>query len=237
MQFFKKKDTDESVVAKKNWYADRYQTVLVQRNFLVLLTLISLVGIISSVLAVIKVTSSKTVEPFVIEIEERTGITNVIRPIITEQYTRDEALRRYFVVKYVNARESYDSESYKYNYEKIVKTLSSNDVYSQFRSSISADNPQSPLRLGKTGQRTIKIVSLSPIPTEKNATTKKAIIGGTVQVRFIAMEQTTNMAAVPKNLIATISYQYLDLKLTTEDRDINPLGFQITGYRVDAEAL
>jgi type IV secretion system protein VirB8 len=227
MQFFKKKETDDSVAAKKNWYADRYQTVIVQRNFLVLLTMICLFGIIVSVLAVIKVSSSKTIEPFVIEIEEKTGITNVIRPLLKEKFTHEEALTRYFIMKYMNARETYDSASFEYNYSTVTRILSSSEVYSDFRRSIVADNPQSPLRLGSRGERTIKVISITPL------TTAAGQRGFTSQIRFVS----TNTLTGSKNYVATMNYIYQDLELNKDERDINPLGFQVTGYRIDEETL
>ncbi len=230
MQFFKKKKSDDSIAAKKNWYADRYQTVLVQRNFFLLLTMIALAGIIVSVLAVIQVTSSKTIEPFVIEIEEKTGITNVIRPLIKEQFTRDEVMTRYFLLKYLNARETYDGGSYKENYNIVVRLLSTSDVYSQFRGSVTAEDPNSPLRMGTSGQRIIKVKSITPlkaIPGQK---------GQVAQIRFL-QEDVGRSTMRTKNLVATINFDYMDMKLTSEERDVNPLGFQVTGYRTDDETL
>ncbi len=227
IDLFKKKDADNSLAAKKNWYADRYQTVLVQRNFLVLLTIASLVGIVVSVLAVIKVTSSKTIEPFVIEIEEKSGITNVIRPLLTQEFTGNEALRRYFIMKYLNARETYDGGSYQYNYFTVVRLLSAGDVYSEFRRFATSDTPGSPVRLGPRGSKTIKVKSISPTPAGTQGQT-----GFTYQVRFTQISQEGQ-----KNLIAIINFDFIDLNLTTEERDINPLGFEVLGYRVDEETL
>ena len=35
------------------------------------------------------------------------------------------------------------------------------------------------------------------------------------------------------NKIAIVTFDYLPMELTDIDRDINPIGFQVTGYRVD----
>jgi type IV secretion system protein VirB8 len=35
------------------------------------------------------------------------------------------------------------------------------------------------------------------------------------------------------NKIAIVEFDYLPMELTDSDRDTNPIGFQITGYRVD----
>jgi type IV secretion system protein VirB8 len=231
MQFFKKKEVDDSIVSNKNWYADRYQSVLVQRNFLLLLTMVSLAGIIVSVLAVIKVTSSKTIEPFVIEIEERSGVTNVIRPLLKEKFAYDEVLRRYFLMKYMNARETYDPASYEYAYSTVVRLLSSGEVYGNFRQTISSDNLRSPIRLGFKGKRLIKVVSITPL------TTAAGQKGFTAQVRFTSTDVSQQGNSVDKHLVATINFDYQDLNLTKDERDINPLGFQVTEYRVDEETL
>ena len=106
MGLFSRKVKEESIEVKKNWYADRYQTVIVQRNFLALITITALAGIIFSVLSVVKISTSKTIEPFVIEIEDKTGITNVIRPLQQEKYAYDETIRRYFLTIYITARET-----------------------------------------------------------------------------------------------------------------------------------
>ena len=226
----KNQSSEDSITAKKNWYADRYQTVAVQRNFLLLICLISVVGIMVSVLTVIQVTSSKTVEPFVIEIEEKTGITNVIRPLIKEQFAYDDALRRYFVMKYLNARETYDGGSYKENYYNVVRLMSTQPVYSEFKREISSSNPDSPLKLGPSAHIDIKVKSISLL---KNGNNEQ---GFTMQVRFVKSRSGRSLSG-EKHLVATVTFDYFDLSLTSEQRYINPLGFQVINYRKDEEVL
>ena len=36
--------------------------------------------------------------------------------------------------------------------------------------------------------------------------------------------------------IAIIEFQYIPMKLKGEEKDINPIGFQVTGYRVDDDS-
>ena len=147
MNLFKKKST--LAQNKKNWYVDQYQTAVVQRNFLAVITLVSLVGVIISVIAVSKISTSKSIEPFVIEIEEKTGITNVIRPLIKEDFSYNETLRRYFIMRYLNARETYDFNSFQHNYFKVVRLMSNKNVYSEFKKQVYVQNPKSPVRLGE----------------------------------------------------------------------------------------
>lgn len=57
-------------------------------------------------------------------------------------------------------------------------------------------------------------------------------------VRFSTREvSSTGHIENSKNLIATIGYTYSNVPISAEDRRINPLGFQVTSYRVDAELI
>ena len=38
------------------------------------------------------------------------------------------------------------------------------------------------------------------------------------------------------NKIAVVEFKYIPMELTEKDTDINPLGFQVTGYRVDDDS-
>lgn len=230
MGLFTKKTKDESIEVKKNWYADRYQTVVVQRNFLALVTVASLAGIIFSVLSVVQITSSKSIEPFVIQIEDKTGITNVVRPIQVEKYSKDETLNRYFLTKYITKREGYNYGSFQYDYFTVVRLLSNGSVYNGFKNQVAVSNANSPVRLGSAKQRLIKITSiifLQPV---------RGQVGVTAQVRFRA-DDTDPGGNVRKssNKLATVNFLYMDLVLTSEERAINPLNFQVIGYKVDDE--
>ncbi len=231
MDFFKKKNSEDTIEAKKSWYADRYQSVVVQRNLLLLLTISALIGIVVAVLIVVQVTTSKTIEPFVIEIEEKTGITNVIRPLLKEKFAYDEALRKYFIMKYMNARETYSNNSFKYNYYTVARLLSTSKVNASFRRSVNVNNPGSPLRLGQNGTKSIKIKSTSLLTTAKRGA------GFTVQIRFASTTTNSDNKSTTRHKIATMSFNYFDLVLTEKERNINPLGFQVTSYRVDNETI
>lgn len=226
---FKKKKEEDTIVANKSWYEDRYQTVVVQRNFLIILIMLSLFGITVSTFAVMEVTTSKRIEPFVIEIEEKTGVTNVIRPLLTEQIREDESLRRYFIIKYMKAREEYLYNTYEYDYYGVVRLLSTQGVFHGFRKQITSDVPNNFTKLGIQGKRDIKINSLSRLNTTRGAT------GYTYQVRFTATVNHQRLDIPERRYIAIITFEYADLKLTVAERAINPLGFRVTGYSVEED--
>ena len=210
---------------QNNWYADRNQVFTTQKNFLVLITFLSLIATIISIVGIVKVTTSKKIEPFVIEVEERSGITNVIRPLLKEQFSYNETLRRYFLTKYIRAREEYHETTFEHNYFTVVKLMSTSEVYEKFRQTIDPSNPQSPIRMGNKSSRNIKITSITPLD---NSNFK-------VQIRFTAID--TGARNNIQRKIATISFNYQDFDYTPAQREVNPLGFQVTSYVLTNETI
>lgn len=235
MALFGKKDTSQGEADKaqskqvsRNWYADRYETAIVWRNLFFLTTVASIVIVFFSVWAVESISTGKTIEPFVIEIEEKSGVTNVVVPLKKERYSTREAVRDYFLVKYVTARETYFPFSADYNYNTVVRILSSSAVYSRFRRLISAGNPNSPIRKGGRYSLDIKISSISYLPQSGDSP------GITAQVRFLTFVRGQSQGV---RKLATINFDFRDIPMNKEERYINPLGFQVTGYSVSDETL
>jgi type IV secretion system protein VirB8 len=208
----------------KNWYSDRYEMLLVQRNILFLFVMISIFSIFAGVFVVGDIAAGKKIEPFIVEIEDKTGITNVVNPATREELTADEALQTYFLMKYVRARETYNSVDYEYNYKTVVRLLSAPKVYGEFWSYINSDPKNAISSYGTTNSTSLKLRSLQ-FPER----------GKTAQVRFTITEQAGSRLSFYK--IATITYEFSVLELTTEERQVNPLGFQITNYSVADEVV
>lgn len=223
----RKKATDtqekDAVAEVRNWYSDRYQNVVVQRNLLFLVTLISLVGVFISVFVVRQVTASRSIEPFVIEIEKKSGIVTVVDPLDRRQLPADEELTKYFISRYVQARETYDTLTYEYNYFTVVRLMSSGSIYYPFKNFI-LSNPQSPrLLYGEISSSQMKIRSITlPEP-------------GVARVNFTIILSGSKGGTFHK--VATIKYGFYKLEMSQEDRYVNPLGFQVDAYRVDEEVL
>jgi type IV secretion system protein VirB8 len=219
-----KKENKNALQEAKNWYADRYQFVVVQRNILILITLLALAGLGATTFAVARLTESKTFEPYVIEVEQKTGLTTLVDRYSKNKYTADEAVIRYFVNKYIHMRESYDVRQYKYNYSKVIRYLSSPEVYSAFRKYISVENPRSPLNLGNRFKREVFVKSISFLDKKK------------VQARVETRDSTYRGKEEGKgHVVITLDFDFLELELSPEGRYINPLGFQVLSYSNDED--
>lgn len=239
--FFRKSKKEESIAASKNWYEDRYQTVVVQRNFLVILIIISTIGSILATLGIIEVTSSKKIEPFVIEIEEKTGITNVIRPFLREKLNDDEVLKRYFLYKYIVARESYNQSTYKNDYYKVVRLLSGQNTYSSFREKLRSgeiDTIQSSIR-SRGHRRDVEVLSIND-RSHLNTGGKKGKKGEetlTYLVNFKATTVVSRGKSFTRRYSAIVDFSYRDLEKTLSELSVNPLGFTVTRYTVNSETF
>lgn len=232
----KKKDTQKKDSPEtKDWYRDKHQYVLVQRNILALITLVALGVALISVFAIMQLTPQKTVEPFVVKIDEKTGMVQEVRQATKSEFTANEVVDNYFVVKYIRSRETYDLADLREN-ARIVGLLSDPTVYANYRRQISPNNPDSPSAILKnTGQRTVKFKSISYLSNASGGAPNPR--AKTVQVR-IALEDTMPQVRQPieYHRVITLQFEYAELGLEEQERYVNPLGFLVTSYRSDRDA-
>ena len=117
----------------KNWYKDRYQYVLVQRKILVLITSLSLIASLVTVVVIARLTPLKTVEPFVIQVDQKTGITQTVDQMTVKEITANEAVNNFFIVQYIRSRENYASNDLSRNYNIVRLMSESSKVYGEFK--------------------------------------------------------------------------------------------------------
>lgn len=229
-QLLGKKNAGESV--QKNWYADRHQSVTVQRN---VLSVLSLVAIIFSTIAIFFVYRNipiVTVEPFVIQVEPRSGVTQVVRAATATELAATESINNYFIVNYIKARESYNP-AFQQNVQIVRLSSDPANVWRQFAWEVSPNNPDSFLaRSGGTGTREVKIKSMSRL--DKNASCADVVCRIQVRVRII---EDINSQKKQYDKVILMEYTYTTLNLSVEDRYLNPLGFRVLSYQVDNEVL
>jgi len=217
----------KQIYESKNWYKDRYQYVLLQRKLLTMITVASLICTLATVLAISHLTPLKTIEPFVIQVDQKSGITQTVDPLTVRELTANEAVNNYFIVQYMRAREKYNINDLAQNYNLVRIMSESKRVYPQFVSEADPNNPRSnAARLGSFGERTIKIKSITYLGPQL------------VQVRFYTEEKGGGAGTGGiQHKIALLSFEYVKMSLTTEERYLDPLGFRVTDYRVEEDIV
>ncbi|EPN0316294.1 virB8 family protein [Vibrio vulnificus] len=177
--------------------------------------------------AVIAIAPLKTVEPYVIRVDNNTGYTDVVSPLSNGQETYEEKLNRFWLGEFVKYRESYYWNNVEENYTK-VQLMSSPQVFSQYQTFIFSE--ASPVKVyGET--KSIKV--------ENNGTTFLSTPTGQVaQVRLtktVIEKDGSKATGYPvTHWLATITYNYQKEIKTKKDEQVNPLRFNVLSYRVDA---
>ncbi len=166
----------------------------------------------------------KTVVPYTITVDRQTGAAQLARGIDLGPLSQNDALLQSVLAQYVIARETLDATDLAANYRK-VGLWSAGQARTDYLRLMDRRNPASPL-IGATPasliQTTIKQVTImSPTSALVRFTTDRSEAGGAVT--------RTDWAAV-------MQFAFTGGPLRMEDRLINPLGFQVTHYRRDAEA-
>jgi len=212
----------QTVKETKNWYEERFDNITVQRNLLFVLLLVLLCLSIVSIGVVAYVINTKRFDPFVIQIDDTTGMAKIVNPINSEILNGNEALAQYFIKKYVIARETYNPVDFSTLAKKTVRLLSANSIYWDYRGYLKSEETNPAIKYGQKNTTFLVVKSWSKLSDNKYI------------LRFSTNE--TAQSRKTYNKIAVVEFQYIPMELTEKDKDINPLGFQVTGYRVDDDS-
>ncbi len=169
----------------------------------------------------------KTIEPYVIQVEQKSGVVQAVDPSAFKDLTANESVNNYFILLYIRAREGYGSADLIRSYELVRLMSEPGRVFGGFMAEADANNPQSNVaRLGSVGVRRVKLKSMTYLEPKK------------VQVRIL-VEELMDGINVSSQLhkIILLEFEYTKMGLTTEERYVNPLGFRVIAYRSDEDML
>ncbi|MEP0189667.1 MAG: VirB8/TrbF family protein [Erythrobacter sp.] len=191
-----------------------------------------IIAIIAAIIALIEAVALvfliplKTVEPYTILVDRQTGNVETLAPLNGQQVTPDDALTRSMLVQYVTARESFSIDSVQDDFRK-VSLWSDNATQQLYAEAMGAENPQSPLvSLPERALLKTEIKSVSNLADDR------------AMVRFTTTRRDPGAASQSsQHWVSVISYRFSSAEMSEEDRYVNPLGFQVTRYRRDAETL
>jgi type IV secretion system protein VirB8 len=188
--------------------------------FLLLLVLLCLS--IVSIGVVAYVINTKRFDPFVIQIDDTTGIAKVVNPLTSTVLSGNEALAQYFIKKYIIARETYNPVDFSTEAKRVVRLLSANSIYWDYRGYLKNEAVDPTIKYGQKNTTYLVVKSWSKLADKKYI------------MRFSINETAGAMKVF--NKIAVVEFQYLPMELTENDKDVNPVGFQVTGYRMDDDS-
>lgn len=206
------------------WHKDIYGSAVVSRNRWVVVGIIALILATLEAGALIGLTPLKAVEPYVIQMDNDTGITTVLEPLGEKRLTENEAVTKFFIVKYVVARETYDPQDLNRNYE-LVRLMSTLEEAARFDDYVRGSD--GPIEKFKAAIRqTTRVRSVSFLNQH------------TAQVRFSSTQRQIGTNEKQESYwIATLSFRYVNTPMEENERLNNPLGFQIKHYRIDQEVI
>lgn len=168
----------------------------------------------------------KTVVPYTITVDRQTGYVETAQTLRPGALSQDAAVTQAFLAQYVLSREGYDTTDLQAAYRRVA-LWSVGEARDAYIRNMALTNPKSPMKLYPTTtilQPTIKSITLlSP---------KSALVRFDVERRDYgaAGGQRESYAAV-------VGFRYTGAPMRMADRFLNPLGFQATSYRRDAEMI
>lgn len=178
-----------------------------------------------SVGAVAALSPLKSVEPFVVRVDNASGIVDVVSGLQQGPATYDDAVTKYFLAQYVRAREGYTFTEAPTHFQT-VSLLSSQPEQARFSAvyrGANAENPQ--VAFGQSGVAEVRIKAIS-------------LLGPRLaSVRYQRETRRGDEVRI-SHWIATLEFGFESAAtMSTSDRLINPLGFLVSEYRADPEVL
>lgn len=172
----------------------------------------------------------KRVEPFVIRVDNTTGIVDVV-PIAAGIATVDESVTRYFVSHYVTVCERFNFSTAESDYQE-CSAFHGAARNQEWAALWDRSNPLSPLNAMRDGS-TIR-TQVTAVSFFKRATG----VQDTAQVRYTKSRRRGGTGSDEiSHWIATVQYAYGKPSSRPEARQRNPLGFKILEFRPEPEVF
>jgi type IV secretion system protein VirB8 len=180
--------------------------------------------------ALMLLTPLKRVEPFVIRVDNSTGIVDVV-PVYAGSADMPEVFTRYLLTHYVTVCERFNFSTAESDYEECgaFHSAQRNQAwYAQWNPS----NPASPLNTYKDG--TTLRAEVESVSFFKRGTG----VSDLAQVRYVKAKRTAG-SAEPQltHWIATIQYVYGEPSKDPKVRRWNPLGLKVIDFKPEPEVV
>jgi type IV secretion system protein VirB8 len=185
-------------------------------------------GVVLLSVAIMLLMPLKRVEPFVIRVDNSTGLVDVV-PVYVGNAPMPEAVTRYFLDHYVTVCERFNFSTAESDYQECgaFHTAQRNQAW---YSAWAKTNPASPLNLYKDGTTIRSQVTSVSFFTRADGVTDLA------QVRYFKGRRQAGSAEEAKSYwIASIRYSFADPSADPQVRRWNPLGFKVVEFKPEPE--
>jgi type IV secretion system protein VirB8 len=171
----------------------------------------------------------KRVEPFVVRVDNTTGVVDVV-PQYTGLIEPAEPVTRYLLTHYVTVCERFNFATAESDYQEcgaFHSGLRNQAWYAQWKPT----NPSSPLNLYRDGSTVrARVVSVSFFKRTNGVT-------DLAQVRYVKGRRGAEIADEQlTHWIATVQYSFSEPSKNPQTRSWNPLGFKVIDFRAEPEA-
>lgn len=208
----------------ETWEQEVIANAFQSRNRAWILSFVCMGIAVLSLITLLLLLPLKTFEPYVVAVDRNTGYLEVTKGLYQGNLTQDEAITQANLVKYVSLRESYNPSVLRENYE-LASLMSQGAALQEYQQIWNGKNPNNPsIILGRKAAIDIKIQSVSFLNDK------------TASIRFQRELKENNQTKL-SYWTAIIDYQYAQKPMKMAERFLNPLGFQVTSYRVNTEVL
>ncbi|MEN9782370.1 MAG: hypothetical protein RL208_520 [Pseudomonadota bacterium] len=216
-------DSFKKSVNQNDWQEDKYIAVAIQRNLLLLFSIFTSITLLICIVAMKKMQESKSVDPYIIEYDKNTGKVAFVENSTKRSYTAQDAVRESLVTNYVSNREGLRLS----NVEEImnyIRVTTTQKLYEDYSKLVAQDI--STLRsAGRLTKFRVDFLSIS-YPTANRAELK-------INKVLVADGKDVSM----RRFNISINFSFVEIEMTNEDIRTNPLGFQVSSYRVLEEKI
>lgn len=185
---------------------------------------------VASAISIVILMPLKRVEPFVVRVDNSTGIVDVV-PVYAGSAAPEESVTRYFLTHYLTVCERFNFATAESDYEECGAFHSAQRNQAWY-ALWTTTNPGSPLNVHKDGSTVrVQVESVSFF-------TRTSGLSDLAQVRYVkAARQAAGAEEKYTHCVATIQYAYADPAKDPKTRRWNPLGFKIVDFRSEPEVL
>ncbi|HWZ63619.1 MAG TPA: type IV secretion system protein [Steroidobacteraceae bacterium] len=172
----------------------------------------------------------KRVEPFVVRVDNTTGVVDVV-PVYTGHGTMPETITRYLLTHYVTVCERFNFSTAESDYEECgaFHTAQRNQAWYALWN---PENPSSPLNLFKDGTSVRAEVSSVTFFKRASGVTDLA------EIRYVKVKRAAGSASEEAtHWLATLQYGYAEPSTDAKTRLLNPLGFKVIDFHAEPEVL